>query len=161
MQGVMTIITFAPALGQGHPGSGASSAWAGPWNMPIPFHPLSETRGRGGIILFKIHFFSFTNASEERCGHLFQLASEGLRHMSTQHVAGVRGGGDSCTRSPSPKAPPPSVCGFACQALLPPAHIPPPGWELGVIAGFGCPASYGPYSGCAEGHPSCGHGNIP
>lgn len=40
VQGVMTIITFAPALGQGHPGSGASSAWEHPWSMPIPFHPL-------------------------------------------------------------------------------------------------------------------------
>lgn len=31
----------------------------------------------------------------------------------------------------------------------------------GITADCGCPASCGPYSGCAEGHPSYGHGNIP
>lgn len=48
MQGFVTIITFAPALGQGHPGSGASSSAGGrplEHASPLP-PPLRDKRER-------------------------------------------------------------------------------------------------------------------
>lgn len=59
---------------------------------------------------------------------------------------------------------------LACPSQEPSAHTsllpcPHPPTRLApttkVIADSGCPASFGPYSGCAEGPPSCAHGNTP
>lgn len=55
VQGVMTFITFVPALGQGHPESGApSSVWEGPGAGQTPSTPSKRQEGEG-VILFKIH----------------------------------------------------------------------------------------------------------
>lgn len=59
--------------------------------------------------------------------------------MSIHHVAGMRGQGDSCTRSPSPSALHGQwVSAFACQAQLPPAYPHPPA-GLGPGGGVSLP----------------------
>lgn len=60
----------------------------------------------------------------------FQFASRGPRHVNVHRVAGMRGQGDSCTRSPSPRAPPRSVRLPARPSSHLPTHIPLLDWGL-------------------------------
>lgn len=148
--------SFHPALGQGHPRSGASSsAWGGA-DAPPP--PLRDKRDR------------WHNTVENTLSRLQMQQRKDVGTPSPVCKQGGRdargrgrGGGDSrARRLPSPRALH-HLSGAACPAaLLQTAHVLPPGWRPGpgVIADFDCPASCGPYSGCAEGRPSCGHGNI-
>lgn len=171
--------TFTLALGPGAPqGLGPLSTRGGPWSLPIVCLP--RDRRRGGIILFKIHFLIY-KCSRGMWAPSLQWVSEGPGHMSTNHVAG-RGWGDSAKTTPPRSGhtllpgerglpPEPLHCplGSACQASFLPTSLHQAGGggcvcvgvRSGVIADSGCPASCGPYSGCAEGRPSCGHGNTP
>lgn len=121
----------------------------GPGGCQPSAYRLGETGG-GGAILLKIRVLMYKRSRGRDAGARLQFVSKGPRHKHTPR-GGRRGG----RPRPSPRAPPPPA--GVCLPGPAPAHPQGPG----VIADFGCPASCGPCSGCAGGHPSCGHGNIP
>lgn len=82
VQGVMTVTTFAPALGQGHPGLGPLPV---PGKAPGACQSLSTSlrgEGRGGVILFKIYFLICKCLRGKAWAPFFQFASKGPRRMS-------------------------------------------------------------------------------
>lgn len=116
----------------------------GPGACPSSVCPSQETRRRGGVTLFKIHFFVYKCSRGETWAPFLQFVSKGPRHMSTNHVAGVRGGGDSCQGTPGHTLLPaaasalpaePLCCplGAARHDLLLPTHIPWPGRGQGSL----------------------------
>lgn len=136
VQGVVTIITFAPALDQGHRGLGLLPVpGKAPGACQSPSTP-SETRGRGGVTLFKIHFLIYKCIRGMMWALFSQFASKGPRHVSTHRMAGMRGQDDSCTRSPSPEPCHGSwVClpGPAPACPHPPAGLGAGGWGWGSL----------------------------